>query len=200
MKRLVWIAITVVTLLLIVGGAMASQFNLSALPEPDKMETFIASKAKHYLVRRASRVGIPPALTDMQPSITEGDKLFGTECSECHGDNGRRPTDAGRWMYPRAADLSSVEVQNYSDRELGQGNHALKTRSIEVLMFSLCLLALGCGSDKSSSPRPARLTGPNVGQKMPPFTARDQFGEDVSSDTLKGTNGTVLLFFRSADW
>jgi hypothetical protein len=25
-------------------------------------------------------------------------------------------------------------------------------------------------------------------------------GEDVSSDTLKGTNGTVLLFFRSADW
>jgi flagellar basal body-associated protein FliL len=37
MKRLVWIAIAVVTLLLIVGGAMASQFNLSALPEPDKM-------------------------------------------------------------------------------------------------------------------------------------------------------------------
>jgi peroxiredoxin len=35
---------------------------------------------------------------------------------------------------------------------------------------------------------------------MPPFTARDQFGKDVSSDTLKGTNGTVLLFFRSADW
>ena len=77
----------------------------------------------------------------------------------------------------------------------------MKTRSIEVLMFSLCPLALGCRLDKSSSPRLASpLTGPNVGQKMPPFTARDQFGEDVSSDTLKGTNGTVLLFFRSADW
>jgi len=68
-------------------------------------------------------------------------------------------------------------------------------------MFFLCLLALGCGSDKSSSLRQASpLTGPNVGQKMPPFAARDQFGKDVSSDTLKGTNGTVLLFFRSADW
>ncbi len=68
-------------------------------------------------------------------------------------------------------------------------------------MFSLCLLALGCGSDKSSSPRPASpLTGPNVGQKMPPFAARDQFGQSMSSDTLKRTNGTVLLFFRSADW
>src|SRR5260370_39798821 len=81
-------------------------------------ETFVPSKAKHYLVRRASRVGIPPALTDMQASITEGDKLFGTECSECHGDSGPRPTDAGRWMYPRAADLGSVEVHTYSHRKL----------------------------------------------------------------------------------
>jgi mono/diheme cytochrome c family protein len=117
MKRLLWIAPLLFALVL-VGGVMASQFNLSALPEPGKTETVIATKAKHYLVRRASGVGIPPALTDMQASITEGDKLFGTECSECHGDNGRRPTDAGRWMYPRAADLGSVEVQNYSDREL----------------------------------------------------------------------------------
>src|SRR6267143_3906941 len=101
MKRLVWIAVTVLTLLLIVGGVMASQFNLSALPEPDIAETFIASKVKHYLVRRASRVGSPPALTDMQASITEGGELFGTECTECYGDNGGRATDAGGWVYPR---------------------------------------------------------------------------------------------------
>jgi hypothetical protein len=35
---------------------------------------------------------------------------------------------------------------------------------------------------------------------MPPFTARDQFGQTISSESLEGTNGTVLLFFRSADW
>jgi hypothetical protein len=39
-----------------------------------------------------------------------------------------------------------------------------------------------------------------VGQKAPAFTARDQFGQLQTLDTLKGTNGTVLLFFRSADW
>jgi hypothetical protein len=39
-----------------------------------------------------------------------------------------------------------------------------------------------------------------VGQKAPPFSARDQFGKVQTLDTLKGTNGTVLLFFRSADW
>jgi hypothetical protein len=39
-----------------------------------------------------------------------------------------------------------------------------------------------------------------VGQKAPAFSARDQFGKVQTLDTLKGTNGTVLLFFRSADW
>ena len=39
-----------------------------------------------------------------------------------------------------------------------------------------------------------------VGQKAPAFSARDQFGEIQTLDSLKGTNGTVLLFFRSADW
>jgi hypothetical protein len=68
-------------------------------------------------------------------------------------------------------------------------------------MFSLCLLTLGCASDKSPSlVLISPLTGSNVGRKMPSFTARDHFGQEVSSDSLKSPNGTVLLFFRSADW
>jgi hypothetical protein len=39
-----------------------------------------------------------------------------------------------------------------------------------------------------------------VGQKAPAFSARDQLGRTQTLDTLKGANGTVLLFFRSADW
>lgn len=39
-----------------------------------------------------------------------------------------------------------------------------------------------------------------VGQKAPPFSLHDQFGKTQRLDTLRGTNGTVLLFFRSADW
>jgi hypothetical protein len=39
-----------------------------------------------------------------------------------------------------------------------------------------------------------------VGEKAPAFSARDQFGHEQSLDSLKGPNGTVLLFFRSADW
>jgi hypothetical protein len=39
-----------------------------------------------------------------------------------------------------------------------------------------------------------------VGEKAPGFSVRDQFGRVQTLDSLKGTNGTVLIFFRSADW
>jgi hypothetical protein len=42
--------------------------------------------------------------------------------------------------------------------------------------------------------------GLEIGQKAPAFSARDQFGEEQTLKILKGPKGTVLLFFRSADW
>jgi hypothetical protein len=39
-----------------------------------------------------------------------------------------------------------------------------------------------------------------VGEKAPEFSVRDQFGHPQSLAALKGKHGTVLLFFRSADW
>jgi hypothetical protein len=42
--------------------------------------------------------------------------------------------------------------------------------------------------------------GLEVGPKAPAFSARDQFGREETLPGLQGPNGTVLLFFRSADW
>ena len=39
-----------------------------------------------------------------------------------------------------------------------------------------------------------------VGQPAPNFSLHDQFGRKQTLDSLRGANGTVLLFFRSADW
>lgn len=39
-----------------------------------------------------------------------------------------------------------------------------------------------------------------VGQRAPDFSVSDQFGHQQGLATLRGKNGTVLLFFRSADW
>lgn len=51
-------------------------------------------------------------------TLAEGKTRYGVECAACHGMDGRGLTDNGRWMYPRAADLTSAEVQAYSDVEL----------------------------------------------------------------------------------
>jgi hypothetical protein len=42
--------------------------------------------------------------------------------------------------------------------------------------------------------------GLGVGEKAPAFSLHDQFGRTQTLATLKGPKGTVLLFFRSADW
>jgi mono/diheme cytochrome c family protein len=106
------ILIAVATLVLL------SQFNFSALPEPGKMERFLVTKFLSSSIHRASRRSIAPPPRDMKAGLEEGDNLYGAECAACHGLDGHSPTDAGRWMYPRAADLTSNEVQQYSDREL----------------------------------------------------------------------------------
>lgn len=42
--------------------------------------------------------------------------------------------------------------------------------------------------------------GLRVGHKAPDFSAVDQFGKTQTLETLRGPKGTVLLFYRSADW
>jgi mono/diheme cytochrome c family protein len=118
MKR--WVLVVLIVLFL---GALAlivgfTQIRLDALQEPGPVETYLATQAKHLLVRRSSRDGIPPAPANLQASIEQGDKLYATECSMCHGQDGRTPTDSGKWMYPRASDLTSPAVQGYADSEL----------------------------------------------------------------------------------
>lgn len=59
------------------------------------------------------------------------------------------------------------------------------------------------GNAQADSPSPSAASssiGPHIGEKAPVFTASDQFGRKQTNETLRGSNGTVLLFFRSADW
>jgi hypothetical protein len=117
MKHALTVAFVIVAILVLVGVIGAFQFDRSAITEPGRMETYLATEAKHFLVRRASRTAIPPA-ANLQASITGADILYGMECGACHGLNVPKEMNLGGWMYPRGADLTSPEVQRYSDREL----------------------------------------------------------------------------------
>ena len=52
----------------------------------------------------------------------------------------------------------------------------------------------------STQSRPAPSIGLEIGQQAPAFALPDEFGQEQTNQTLKGANGTVLVFFRSADW
>jgi mono/diheme cytochrome c family protein len=92
--------------------------RLDAIEEPGQLESILATQAKHILVRWYSRDHVPAAPTNLQASIEEGNKVYSTDCSMCHGADGHGMTDTGRGMYPRASDLTSREVRQYTDREL----------------------------------------------------------------------------------
>lgn len=77
---------------------------------------------------------------------------------------------------------------------------------VTLLTLSLLLLftgAFGLAAERespSTMSRPAPSIGLEIGQQAPAFALPDEFGREQTNQTLKGTNGTVLLFFRSADW
>jgi cytochrome oxidase Cu insertion factor (SCO1/SenC/PrrC family) len=69
-----------------------------------------------------------------------------------------------------------------------------------VSFFAIVMFASAQLLGFPDATRPASSIGLEVRSKIPAFELRDQKGEKQSNETLKGTNGTILLFFRSADW
>jgi hypothetical protein len=70
-----------------------------------------------------------------------------------------------------------------------------------VFLF-LGLLGLSVPTEQMSPDNSAVAPpiGLEIGQLAPAFAKSDQFGKEQSNETLKISKGTILLFFRSADW
>ena len=64
-------------------------------------------------------------------------------------------------------------------------------RYLEVALWTLPIAALQGQNIK---------TGPDVGQQVPTFSARDQEGRSQTLKSIMGPKGAMLVFFRSADW
>ena len=70
-----------------------------------------------------------------------------------------------------------------------------------AILFFCSFLAFGDAQEGSLRKQAISSSiGLPVGSNAPAFTFLDQFDHPQSNETLKGPNGTVLLFFRSADW
>jgi hypothetical protein len=62
----------------------------------------------------------------------------------------------------------------------------------------LALPMLTAAQDRA--PIDVHSLGPQVGERVPDFNLPDQRGQLQTLDSIKGPNGTMLLFHRSADW
>jgi hypothetical protein len=77
-------------------------------------------------------------------------------------------------------------------------DYGIGVLSIEEIMRALRLvivsaaLAVAYGQDIK--------TGPEVGQRVPDFSAIDQNGRNHTLTSIMGPKGAMLVFFRSADW
>ena len=50
--------------------------------------------------------------------LSRGKDIFGTECSICHGANGKQVTELGKTMFPPAVDLSRDRTQSKTEGQL----------------------------------------------------------------------------------
>jgi len=70
-----------------------------------------------------------------------------------------------------------------------------------AILFIVGVSGLVAGRESPSTNRAVpQSIGIEVGQRAPAFALPDEFGREQSNQTLRGSRGTVLLFFRSADW
>jgi len=112
------VAVMVLLVIVIATAYEVLYMDISALPEPGRVESTVASGAKDWYIRRAARRSVPMPPQSSTLMISTGETLFGMGCANCHGQDGRKPTPIGQSMYPRVLDLSSPAVQRMSDQEL----------------------------------------------------------------------------------
>jgi hypothetical protein len=75
----------------------------------------------------------------------------------------------------------------------------LTISSVIAALFGLC-----AGAPQSNPPARTRIDvselGPKVGDRVPDFNLKDQHGKSWTLQSIAGPKGTMLVFFRSADW
>jgi hypothetical protein len=67
-----------------------------------------------------------------------------------------------------------------------------------LALAALCLQPGAAG--QAPAPPDVSRAGPQVGEVVPDFRLTDQSGRLLTRQSIMGTRGAMLVFFRSADW
>jgi len=79
----------------------------------------------------------------------------------------------------------------------------------QLLRLSITLFLTGVGTSLFGAPQAAppprtkidvSKLGPQVGERVPDFSLKDQNGNTQTLQSIMGPRGAMLVFVRSADW
>jgi hypothetical protein len=151
------------------------------------------SRRFHFLL--AAVLSLPPLVAAQQSGAPNSGAWSGTIVySSCNADEAFNESAECFRAAPRAKlylyddtnrAMYGVDPQELAAAHLGDSVTVRGTLDGETIhASSLELMSIGLA----------------VGQPAPNFSLHDQFGRKQTLASLKGANGTVLLFFRSADW
>jgi hypothetical protein len=77
------------------------------------------------------------------------------------------------------------------------------TRTASVIAAML-LIAGSVRAQQAATPTTTKIDvsklGPQVGERVPDFSLRDQNGQTRTLQSIMGPKGAMLVFVRSADW
>ena len=71
---------------------------------------------------------------------------------------------------------------------------------VSISWLILALAALLFAQTVPRQPIDVSKLGPQVGERVPDFSLKDQSGKTWTLQSIAGSKGTMLVFFRSADW
>jgi hypothetical protein len=76
----------------------------------------------------------------------------------------------------------------------------LKLWPVAALLTSVLMQAPVMAQGSQNTPIQISKLGPQVGERVPDFSLKDQFGKTVTLQSIMGAKGAMLVFVRSADW
>ncbi len=80
----------------------------------------------------------------------------------------------------------------------------MQSSRCRVSLFPCALLAGLLAQASLMAQSPAKIDvsklGPQVGERVPDFSLKDQNGKTFTLQSIMGPKGAMLVFYRSADW
>ena len=79
-------------------------------------------------------------------------------------------------------------------------NQRIRTAALTTILATLLSGISTSTVAQSRRPIDVAVLDPQVGERVPDFSLPDENGQTQPLDSIRGPNGTMLLFHRSADW